>query len=83
MERKRIALMKCTDLAIGQLAVVTRLDEVEPLLRRRLNSMGFHEGTKMYVHNKSIWGGPLTISYQKQVISLRKADAARIGVALA
>jgi Fe2+ transport system protein FeoA len=75
--------MKFTQLAIGQAAIVTDLNQLPVVLRRRLNSMGFIEGVHCYIHNRSILGGPLTIAYNKQVISLRKQDVALIGVKLA
>ena len=72
-----------SNLAIGQEVVVKDLERLEPLLRRRLNSLGFIEGIRCYVHNRSIFGGPLTITYNKQVISLRRRDAELIGVEMA
>lgn len=75
--------MKFTQLSIGQEAVVTDLAQVSPLLKRRLNSLGFVEGVRCYIHNKSVFGGPITISYNKQVISLRRQDASLIGVEIA
>ena len=69
-----------TQFDVGCEVVVTNMDRLPVVLRRRLNSMGFVEGVHCYIHNKSIFGGPITISYNKQMISLRRQDASLIGV---
>jgi Fe2+ transport system protein FeoA len=75
--------MTFTQFEVGREVVVTNMDRLPVVLRRRLNSMGFIEGVHCYIHNKSIFGGPITIAYNKQIISLRKQDAALIGVKMA
>ncbi|MFC5402679.1 FeoA family protein [Cohnella soli] len=64
----------------GSLMKVTNLDDVHPLVRRRLADLGIMQGSVISLRKAMPFGGPCTIEVKGQWIAIRRKDAGRIVV---
>ena len=67
------------DVAIGESAVVRKLNSVGPT-RRRLLDMGLTKGVKVTVRKLAPLGDPIEITLRGYELSLRKSEAELIEV---
>ncbi len=71
--------MTLADLKIGQSGVIRAVDG-DTALRRRLLDMGLTPNTKVMVRKLAPLGDPMQIYLRGYELTLRKADAANIGI---
>lgn len=71
--------MTLADLKIGQSGIIRAVDG-DTALRRRLLDMGLTPNTKVMVRKLAPLGDPMQIYLRGYELTLRKADAANIGI---
>ncbi len=64
----------------GCSAAIGTLEEINPLLRRRLCDLGVAEGSLIKVLRLGPFGGPLTFECSGQHIGIRREEACRMEV---
>ncbi|MBR0457844.1 MAG: ferrous iron transport protein A [Victivallales bacterium] len=67
------------DVAVGESAVVKRLQCTGPL-KRRIMDMGLTKGTEVFVRKVAPLGDPLELTVRGYELSIRKAEAEAIEV---
>ncbi|HYK71596.1 MAG TPA: FeoA family protein [Pseudoneobacillus sp.] len=72
--------MNLTDLKQGTIATVFDLTKVSELVKQRLIDMGLFEGQEVCMKCTMPFGGPVMVEVCGQCISLRRREAASIGV---
>lgn len=72
--------MTLAEIAVGQSAVVARLNGDGPV-RRRIMDMGLTKGTKVSVVKIAPLGDPIQLSARGYELSIRREDAKMIEVA--
>jgi ferrous iron transport protein A len=73
--------MKLSQLTVGAQAVVKSIGGTGEL-RYRLLEMGVVPGVKIVIERTAPFGGPLVLMIQRYTLSIRRADAENIEVAL-
>ena len=73
--------MTLRDVKVGERATVLKL-EGEGALRRRIMDMGITKGTEILVKKVAPLGDPLELTVRGYQLSIRKADAKKILVAV-
>ena len=73
--------MTLRELPLGKSAKVVKLTG-EGAIKRRIMDMGITKGTELIVRKVAPLGDPIEITVRGYELSLRKADAERIEVAL-
>lgn len=66
----------------GKTGDISRFNQIDPLLRRRLADLGITEGSSITVKRYCLWGGPVLLESRGQLFSIRKKEAAKIEVAV-
>ena len=69
-----------SDLAVGQSATICSL-AVDPGLSHRLQALGLHRGQRVQLLRRGWWAGPLHLRVGMTELMVRRADAARVGIA--
>lgn len=64
----------------GGSAMLRALEDLNPLLRRRLRDLGVSEGSLLKVLRLGPMGGPLTFECSGQHIGIRREEAGRMEV---
>lgn len=59
---------------------ITNMDQVSPVVRRRLLDLGIMEGTLVQLKRSLPFGGPCMIESGGQWIGIRRSEAAQIRV---
>lgn len=72
-----MAVKNLACLGEGETAVVASLSNVGSI-KRRLQDLGFVEGTRVRCIQKSPYGDPVAYGIRGTVIALRKEDASRV-----
>jgi ferrous iron transport protein A len=73
--------MTLDELLPGQTAVITRVDNDNPLAQR-LMSLGLLEGTTVQLLRRALGGDPIEIDVMGYSLSLRRAEAKEIDIEL-
>jgi len=73
--------MKLDQLDIGQTATITGIDGDGPLIQR-LMALGLLEGSEISVVRRALGGDPIEVQVMGYSLSLRRAEASRVAVAL-
>ena len=68
------------DLSVGTKARITKINTLNPALKRRLLDMGITRGTEVVVKKVSPLGDPVDILIRGYELCLRKEDLKAIGV---
>ena len=72
--------MTLSQLAVGQRCMIERVGNQRGEVKRRLVDMGLTPGTAVRLVKIAPMGDPLEVSLRGYELSLRRADAAQIGV---
>ena len=70
------------EVAVGQTVTVKKLSGAGPV-KRRIMDMGITKGVEVYVRKVAPLGDPVEVTVRGYELSLRRADAEMIEVALA
>lgn len=63
-------------------APVSRMQDLSPMMQRRLADLGLFIGTPIALRRTAPFGGPVTIQFGSQQIGIRRSEAAQIEVLL-
>ena len=74
--------MTLSDLQIGSSGTITFVESDDRALRRHILDMGLTPGTQVTVVKAAPMGDPLELTVRGYSLTLRKADAAKIGIVL-
>ncbi|MBQ3834782.1 MAG: ferrous iron transport protein A [Elusimicrobia bacterium] len=72
--------MVLSDLKLDQKAKVKKITTTDPVLTKKLLSMGVLKGVEVTVTKKSVLGDPIEVSIRGYNLSLRKDEAKQIVV---
>jgi ferrous iron transport protein A len=72
--------MNITDLKQGTKAIVSDITKLNDLVKQRLIDMGLVEGEEICLKCTMPFGGPVMVEVCGQCLSLRRKEAACIGV---
>lgn len=72
--------MTLCDLSIGSTGTITFVESDDRALRRHILDMGLTPGTRVAVVKAAPMGDPLELTVRGYSLTLRKADAAKIGI---
>lgn len=78
--KKGGALMKLDELEIGKDAIISSVNCADQALRRHILDMGLTPGTEVTLVKVAPMGDPMQLLVRGYELTLRKADAANIGV---
>ncbi|MEF2966936.1 FeoA family protein [Paenibacillus sp. M1] len=66
----------------GDSCSIRQFGGIDPILKRRLNDLGIAEGSHITVKRFCLWGGPVLLEFDGQLIGIRHREAAKIEVAV-
>ncbi|WP_435921907.1 FeoA family protein [Paenibacillus sp. DYY-L-2] len=66
----------------GKSAAISRFGNIDPILKRRLSDLGIAEGSRITVKRYCLWGGPVLLECDGQLLGIRQKEAAQIEVAV-
>ncbi len=72
--------MNLSDLKIGQVGIITKINMSKGEVKRHLLDMGFTKGAKVKVKGVAPMGDPINIELRGYEIAIRKADLKQIEV---
>lgn len=68
------------EVEFGSTCVIESVDNLDVLLKRRLQDLGLVNGAKVHLKSGAAFGGPLLLSVNGQLIAVRRNDAKKIKV---
>lgn len=72
--------MNLSDLKIGQVGIITKINIPKGELKRHLLDMGFTKGVKVKIKRIAPMGNPVNVELRGYEIAIRKADLKQIEV---
>lgn len=68
------------EIEFGSTCLIESVDNLDDLLKRRLQDLGLVNGSEVLLKSGAAFGGPLLISVNGQLIAIRRNDAKKIKV---
>lgn len=71
-----------TSLQPGNSGLICRFGNIDPVLKRRLADLGVTKGSNITVKRCCLWGGPILLECDGQLLGIRHKEAAKIEVSV-